>query len=107
MMLLPCDYCDSKTAVIFCHVDSAKLCISCDQHVHSVNALSLKHVRSHICDNCRNEPVAVRCATDNLVLCNVCDSNAHNSSSVASFLHARHRLHGFSGCPPPSKSPPF
>ncbi|KAL1314573.1 hypothetical protein HN51_041378 [Arachis hypogaea] len=100
MMLLPCDYCDSKTAVLFCRADSAKLCISCDQHVHSANALSLKHVRSQICDNCRNEPAAVRCATDNLVLCNDCDSDAHNSSSVAISLHARHRLHGFSGCPP-------
>ncbi|RYQ96942.1 hypothetical protein Ahy_B08g092887 [Arachis hypogaea] len=46
MMLLPCDYCDSKTAVLFCRPDSAKLCISCDQHVHSANALSLKHVCS-------------------------------------------------------------
>ncbi|MED6174849.1 hypothetical protein PIB30_072920 [Stylosanthes scabra] len=100
MMMLPCDYCDSKTAVLFCRADSAKLCLSCDQHVHSANALSLKHVRSQICDNCRNEPAAVRCATDNLVLCSDCDSDAHNGSSVASSHHARHRLQGFSGCPP-------
>ncbi|KAL4314366.1 zinc finger protein CONSTANS-LIKE 14-like [Arachis ipaensis] len=100
MMLLPCDYYDSKTAVLFCRADSAKLCISCDQHVHSANALSLKHVRSQICNNCRNEPATVRYATNNLVLCNDCDSDTHNSSTIASSLHTHHRLHGFSGCPP-------
>ncbi|XLR48296.1 hypothetical protein HN51_032526 [Arachis hypogaea] len=101
MMLVLCDYCDSKTVVIFCRADSAKLCISCDQYVHSANALSLKYVHSQICNNCRNEPAAVRCATDNLVLCNDCDSDTHNSSFVASSIHARHRLYGFSGCPLP------
>ncbi|XP_047312864.1 zinc finger protein CONSTANS-LIKE 14 [Impatiens glandulifera] len=93
-----CDFCDERTAVLYCRADSAKLCLFCDQQVHSANALSLKHVRSQICDNCRSDSVTIRCTTDNLVLCNECDSDAHGNTSVAS-LHNRVSIHGFSGCP--------
>ncbi|KAK7336131.1 hypothetical protein VNO77_16664 [Canavalia gladiata] len=90
--MLPCDYCDSKTAVLFCRADSAKLCLLCDQHVHAANALSLKHVRYQICDTCKSDTAAVFCSTDNLLLCHHCDSDAHT-------LHHRRRLNGLSGCP--------
>ncbi|TKY63005.1 Zinc finger protein CONSTANS 14 [Spatholobus suberectus] len=95
--MLPCDYCDSKPALLFCRADSAKLCLVCDQHVHAANALSLKHVRYQICDGCKSDTAAVRCSTDNLVLCHHCDSDAHGGGAVAH--HHRHRLHGLSGCP--------
>ncbi|XP_057437577.1 zinc finger protein CONSTANS-LIKE 14-like isoform X2 [Lotus japonicus] len=86
-----CDYCDSKSAVLYCKADSAKLCLLCDQHVHSANALSLKHVRHQICEACQNDAASSRSSTDNLSLCDHCHSGAADSS--------RHRLEGFSGCP--------
>ncbi|XP_059669934.1 zinc finger protein CONSTANS-LIKE 15-like isoform X2 [Cornus florida] len=97
-MFIPCDFCNERTAVLYCRADSARLCLFCDQHVHSANALSLKHLRSQICDNCRSEPVSVRCYTDNLVLCGDCDSDTHDNCSVSS-LHRREPVQDFSGCP--------
>ncbi|XP_065853085.1 zinc finger protein CONSTANS-LIKE 14-like [Euphorbia lathyris] len=94
----PCDFCAEQVAVLYCRADSAKLCLFCDQHVHSANLLSRKHVRSQICDNCSKEPVSVRCATDNLVLCQECDWDAHGSCSVSA-SHDRTPIEGFSGCP--------
>ncbi|KAI4348363.1 hypothetical protein L6164_009095 [Bauhinia variegata] len=97
-MLIPCDFCDSKTAVLYCKADSAKLCLLCDQHVHKANALSLKHVRFQICDNCKNDTATIQCPTDSLILCQVCDWDVHNNSSTSS-LHERTQVEGFSGCP--------
>uniref|UniRef100_A0A2P2J868 B box-type domain-containing protein n=1 Tax=Rhizophora mucronata TaxID=61149 RepID=A0A2P2J868_RHIMU len=95
---VPCDFCCEHMAVLYCRADSAKLCLFCDQHVHSANLLSRKHVRSQICDNCGTEPVAVRCDTDKLVLCQECDCDAHGSCSVSA-AHDRTPVEGFSGCP--------
>lgn len=95
---VPCDFCSKQIAVLYCRADSAKLCLFCDQHVHSANLLSRKHLRSQICDNCSSEPVSVRCATDNLVLCQECDWDAHGSCSVSA-SHDRIPIEGFSGCP--------
>lgn len=95
---VPCDFCNQQFAILYCRADSAKLCLLCDQHVHSANALSRKHLRSQICDNCGSEPVSVRCATDNLVLCQDCDWDAHGSCSVSA-AHDRNPVEGFSGCP--------
>ncbi|KAJ0257926.1 Zinc finger protein CONSTANS-LIKE 15 [Hirschfeldia incana] len=95
---VPCDFCGERTAVLFCRVDNAKLCLLCDHHVHKANLLSKKHVRSQICDNCGNEPVYVRCFTDNLVLCQECDWDVHGSCSVPD-VHVRSAVEGFSGCP--------
>ncbi|KAI5600913.1 hypothetical protein BDE02_01G056800 [Populus trichocarpa] len=95
---VPCDFCSEQTAVLYCRADSAKLCLFCDQHVHSANLLSRKHVRSQICDNCSTEPVSFRCSTDNLVLCQECDWDAHGSCSVSA-SHDRTTIEGFSGCP--------
>ncbi|XP_061362440.1 zinc finger protein CONSTANS-LIKE 15-like [Gastrolobium bilobum] len=98
-MLLPCDYCDSKSAVLFCKADSAKLCLVCDQHVHSANALSLKHLRYQICDTCKSDTAAVRCSTDNLVLCSRCDWDVHSSVALPLHHHDRHPVEALSGCP--------
>ncbi|ESW33646.1 hypothetical protein PHAVU_001G087300 [Phaseolus vulgaris] len=94
--MLPCDYCHSKPALLFCRPDSAKLCLLCDHHVHTANALSLKHVRFQICANC-DTAATVRCSAHNLLLCHTCDLDAHANAPAS--LHHRHRLHGFSGCP--------
>ncbi|EEF50090.1 hypothetical protein RCOM_1437660 [Ricinus communis] len=95
---VPCDFCSEQIAVLYCRADSAKLCLFCDQHVHSANLLSRKHVRSQICDNCSKGPVTVRCGTDNLVLCQECDWDAHGSCSVSA-SHDRTPVEGLSGCP--------
>ncbi|KAL1206178.1 Zinc finger protein CONSTANS-LIKE 14 [Cardamine amara subsp. amara] len=96
--VVACGFCGERTAVLFCRADTAKLCLPCDQHVHSANLLSRKHVRSQICDNCSKEPVSVRCFTDNLVLCQECDWDVHGSCS-SSAVHNRTAVEGFSGCP--------
>ena len=95
---VPCDFCSDQVAVLYCRADSAKLCLLCDQHVHSANLLSRKQLRSQICDNCGAEPVSVRCSTDNLFLCHDCDWDAHANCSVSASHHRSH-LGGFSGCP--------
>ncbi|XP_022748904.1 zinc finger protein CONSTANS-LIKE 14-like isoform X1 [Durio zibethinus] len=95
---VPCGFCNEQIAVLYCRADSAKLCLFCDQHVHSANLLSRKHLRSQICDNCGTEPVSVRCATDSLVLCQECDWDAHGGCSVSA-AHDRTPVEGFSGCP--------
>ncbi|KAI8541267.1 hypothetical protein RHMOL_Rhmol08G0048600 [Rhododendron molle] len=95
-----CDFCNHEYAVLYCKADSAKLCLFCDQQVHSANALSIKHVRSPICDNCRSGPVSVRCSTDGLVLCTGCDRDCHGSnSSAVSDPRRRFAVGGFSGTP--------
>ncbi|XP_042495921.1 zinc finger protein CONSTANS-LIKE 14-like [Macadamia integrifolia] len=97
---IPCDFCNEEIAVLYCRADTAKLCLFCDTHVHSANALSRKHLRSQICDNCSSEPASVCCSTDNLLLCQECDGDAHGSCSVSD-SHERSPLEGFSGCPSP------
>lgn len=96
--MVACDFCGERQAILYCRADSAKLCLSCDQHVHSANALSKKHLRSQICDNCAAEPASFRCATDGLVLCQDCDWDAHGSRLVAA-AHDRSPVDSFSGCP--------
>lgn len=96
---VPCDYCNEHSAVLYCRADSAKLCLLCDNHVHSANALSKKHLRSQICDNCASQPVSTRCATDNLLLCQDCDWDAHGSTTSSSSAHRRTPVDAFSGCP--------
>lgn len=93
---VPCDFCGEETAVIYCRADSAKLCLSCDQHVHLANALSRKHLRTQICSNCGSQPVAFRCPADGLALCQDCDWDAHGSRGSS---HERTPVEGFSGCP--------
>ncbi|KAJ7957503.1 Zinc finger protein like [Quillaja saponaria] len=97
---VPCDFCTKQTAVLYCRADSAKLCLFCDQHVHSANLLSRKHLRSQICDSCSSEPVSIRCNTDNMMLCQECDWDAHASCCVSA-SHNRTPVEGFTGCPSP------
>ncbi|XP_073134973.1 zinc finger protein CONSTANS-LIKE 14-like [Henckelia pumila] len=97
-MVVACDFCGDRAAILYCRADSAKLCLPCDHQVHKANALSKKHLRSQICDNCAAEPSAVRCATDNLLLCQDCDWDAHAACAVSS-SHQRGPVEGFSGCP--------
>lgn len=91
----PCDFCGEGCALLYCRADSAKLCLLCDQRVHSANSLAKKHVRYQLCDECSNDAVSIRCSTDNAVLCQDCDWEEHNGSTQ----HQRHSVEGFDGCP--------
>ncbi|MFS8017539.1 putative transcription factor C2C2-CO-like family [Helianthus anomalus] len=93
-----CDFCNHRSAVLYCKADSAKLCLFCDAAVHSANALSLKHFRSQICDNCSSDAVSVACSTDDLLLCSACDHDFHGDSSISTF-HNRFTVDEISGCP--------
>ncbi|KAI7737246.1 hypothetical protein M8C21_022979 [Ambrosia artemisiifolia] len=93
-----CDFCNLKPAVLYCKADSAKLCLFCDNAVHSANALSLKHLRSQICDNCSSDAASVSCSTDNLLLCTSCDHDFHGDASVSSY-HNRLPVSDVTGCP--------
>ncbi|CAM6043152.1 unnamed protein product [Sphagnum compactum] len=93
-----CDFCEEGRATVYCRADSARLCLSCDRHVHSANALSLRHVRTLLCDGCNLRPAAVRCPVENLALCQSCDWDSHGNSPIAS-QHRRHAFDCFSGCP--------
>ncbi|KAK1568580.1 hypothetical protein Q3G72_026209 [Acer saccharum] len=96
--MVSCEFCNTKLAVLYCRADSAKLCLFCDQQVHSANALSQKHLRSPICDSCRAEPVSVCCSDEKLMLCQECNWELHSYSS-ASCLYKCNPVEGFSGCP--------
>lgn len=96
--VVPCEFCNEQEAVLYCRADSARLCLYCDQSVHTANALSRKHVRSQICDNCGSEPASVCCSTDGLVLCQECDWDAHGSCANPA-SHDRSQVEGFSDCP--------
>ncbi|MFS7897196.1 putative transcription factor interactor and regulator Znf-B family [Helianthus anomalus] len=37
--------------MVYCKSDEAYLCLSCDQNIHSANALSKCHSRTLVCDN--------------------------------------------------------
>lgn len=100
-----CDYCGEGRATVYCRADSARLCLSCDRHVHGANALSRRHLRTLLCDGCNLRPAAVRCPVEkDVALCQSCDWDSHgsSSSSCCSPLPSQHRRHAvecFSGCP--------
>ncbi|KHN03748.1 zinc finger protein CONSTANS-LIKE 13-like [Glycine soja] len=92
-----CDYCGDFTALLYCSADSAKLCFFCDRKVHSPNQLFSKHTRAQLCDSCGDSPASMLCSAENSVLCHNCDCEKHKH--LASEVHQRKPLEGFSGCP--------
>ncbi|KAI5080538.1 hypothetical protein GOP47_0003721 [Adiantum capillus-veneris] len=93
-----CDYCGDAPSTVYCAADAARLCLSCDRHVHGANAVSRRHSRTLLCDGCNLRPAFVRCLTENLSLCQSCDTDKHGSSPIASH-HNRLTVEYFSGCP--------
>ncbi|KAK9675339.1 hypothetical protein RND81_11G001300 [Saponaria officinalis] len=87
--MIPCDFCNEESAVVYCTADTAKLCLVCDQHVHSANSLSRKHVRFPICDSCGSRPVSLKSVSDNTSVCHNCHSS----------FGATRTVDGFSGTP--------
>lgn len=93
-----CDFCQELCPTVYCRSDRARLCLSCDRHVHNANALSRRHLRTLLCDGCNLQPSAVRCHTKNISLCENCDWNIHGSSPTGS-QHKRRAINGYTGCP--------
>ncbi|KAH7404617.1 hypothetical protein KP509_15G034500 [Ceratopteris richardii] len=93
-----CDYCGDAPSTVYCAADAARLCLSCDRHVHGANAVSRRHSRTLLCDGCNLRPAFVRCLTENVSLCQSCDIDRHGSSPIASH-HNRLTVEYFSGCP--------
>ena len=88
--------------MVYCRSDSACLCLSCDQNVHSANALSRRHSRTLLCERCNSQPAFVRCIEESLSLCQNCDWKSHSDSSSAS-PHKRQTINCYSGCPSASE----
>ncbi|GMH12558.1 hypothetical protein Nepgr_014399 [Nepenthes gracilis] len=87
-----CDFCSVQRSMVYCRSDAASLCLSCDQKVHSANALSKRHSRTLVCERCNSQPAFLRCLEENVSLCQSCDSTCSPS-------HKRQTLSSYSGCP--------
>ncbi|CAN1135912.1 Zinc finger protein CONSTANS-LIKE 4 [Linum perenne] len=59
-----CDSCKSATANLFCHPDSAFLCVSCDSKIHAANKLSSSQPRVWVCEVCEQASAHVTCKVD-------------------------------------------
>ncbi|KAK9156432.1 hypothetical protein Sjap_003912 [Stephania japonica] len=97
-----CDYCGEQRSVVYCRSDDARLCLSCDQTVHSANALSRRHLRSLLCERCSSHAAIVRCLEEKASLCQDCDYHGH-SGSISSSAHKKQRINSYSGCPSASE----
>lgn len=89
-----CDYCGVVGPMVYCESDSAKLCLRCDNCVHSANTLSRRHLRMLICEKCNSQPAVVRCMDDEILLCQVCDWNGCSRPG-----HRIQKLNSYIGCP--------
>ncbi|KAL3819527.1 hypothetical protein ACJIZ3_005432 [Penstemon smallii] len=81
----PCDYCNSTAALLYCHADSAFMCIACDSKVHNPNdkLACADHARVYICDVCEQAPAAFTCKADAASLCVICDRDIHSANPLA------------------------
>ncbi|KAE8685273.1 Zinc finger protein CONSTANS-LIKE 9 [Hibiscus syriacus] len=93
-----CDFCCEQPSIVYCRSDAACLCLSCDQSVHSANALSKRHLRTPLCGRCNFQPAFVRCAEERVSLCQNCDLMGH-STSTSNLTHRRETVNSYSGCP--------
>ncbi|KAK8517880.1 hypothetical protein V6N13_128036 [Hibiscus sabdariffa] len=93
-----CDFCGEQPSIVYCRSDAACLCLSCDQNVHSANALSKRHSRTLLCERCNLQPAFVRCAEERVSLCQNCDLMGHGTSTTNS-THKRQTVNSYSGCP--------
>lgn len=93
-----CEFCGEGRATVYCRADSARLCLPCDRHVHSANALAQRHARTLLCHACNTRPAGVRCPACHSSLCQACDLEKHDPASGAG-MHKRHAFECFTGCP--------
>ena len=93
-----CDFCGEQRSIVYCRSDAASLCLSCDRHVHSANALSRRHPRTLLCERCNSQPAFVRCIEEKISLCQNCDWTGHGGSTSTS-SHKREAISCYSGSP--------
>ncbi|XP_023637172.1 zinc finger protein CONSTANS isoform X1 [Capsella rubella] len=82
-----CDTCRSNVSTVYCHADSAYLCMSCDAQVHSANRVASRHKRVGVCESCERAPAAFLCEADDASLCTACDSEVHSANPLARRHH--------------------
>ncbi|KAK4265437.1 hypothetical protein QN277_026492 [Acacia crassicarpa] len=80
----PCDSCKSAASAVFCHADSAFLCVPCDTRIHCGQKLGSRHERVWMCEVCEQAPASVTCKADAAALCVTCDSDIHSANPLAS-----------------------
>lgn len=90
-----CDFCGRAWPVVYCKPDMAKLCLNCDECVHSANSLSRKHPRSILCEKCFSQPAIVQCIDDKFSFCHNCHLNGSGCSNGA---HTWQKLNCYTGC---------
>lgn len=95
-----CDLCTQARAVVYCKSDSVRLCLQCDEYVHSANPISRRHLRSLICDKCTTQPAIVRCMNEAISLCEGCDWDGHGCIRTG---HQLQKLNPYTGCPSPDE----
>lgn len=78
-----CDSCKAAAAAVFCRVDTAFLCLSCDAKIHCANRLASRHERVWMCEVCEQAPAAVTCKADAAALCVSCDADIHSANPLA------------------------
>nr|AKX67228.1 zinc finger protein CONSTANS [Arabidopsis lyrata subsp. lyrata] len=78
-----CDTCRSNACTVYCHADSAYLCMSCDAQVHSANRVASRHKRVRVCESCERAPAAFLCEADDASLCIACDSEVHSANPLS------------------------
>ncbi|KAJ9686740.1 hypothetical protein PVL29_015540 [Vitis rotundifolia] len=91
-----CEFCGVVRAVVYCKSDAARLCLHCDNSVHSANALSRRHLRSLLCDKCNLQPGIYRCMDEKLCICQACDWIGNGCSAPG---HRLQSLQFYMGCP--------
>ncbi|CAL8990782.1 unnamed protein product [Prunus brigantina] len=79
----PCDSCKNSAAALFCRVDSAFLCLTCDTKIHAANKLATRHERVWMCEVCEQAPASVTCKADAAALCVTCDADIHSANPLA------------------------
>ncbi|GLJ40866.1 hypothetical protein SUGI_0845360 [Cryptomeria japonica] len=91
--LVACDFCEESQAILYCEADASKLCLCCDNEVHSANSLAKRHFRAQLCHVCGNNQASIRCCTQDLLLCKICQK-CHMAAG-----HEHETIEGFDGCP--------
>ncbi|PNT69480.1 zinc finger protein HD1 [Brachypodium distachyon] len=79
----PCDGCHATPSMVYCRVDAAYLCASCDAQVHSANRVASRHERVRVCEICESAPAVLACRADAAALCTTCDAQVHSANPIA------------------------
>nr|GEU54287.1 zinc finger protein CONSTANS-LIKE 5 [Tanacetum cinerariifolium] len=74
-----CDTCKIAVALLYCHKDTAFLCLACDVKIHS----HTRHERVWMCEVCEQAPASVTCKADAAALCVTCDKDIHSANPLS------------------------